>query len=176
MQWLTDEGIQQFWDLESLSVKGDDCSTQKNFDEIVAFKDGRYQGVRQPWKETDTSYPSRQLSTQQEKIVWIIAPSRAAMSTLRDCDATIKEQLSKGIVEQVDDSEPSILRATRYIPHHPVIRQETTKLRVATLRPHSMSDANLGCQFDISREWADWHCSSGREIGPQLRQWSSINW
>ena len=44
----------------------------------------------------------------------------------------IKEQLSKGIIEQVDKSEPSVHGATHYIPHHAVIRQDkqTTKLRV----------------------------------------------
>ena len=53
-------------------------------------------------------------------------------SILRNYDATIRDQLSKGIVEQVDESDHSIPGETHYLPHHAVIRQDkqTTKLRV----------------------------------------------
>ena len=60
LQLQTDEGmevtLQQFWDLESLGVKGDDSGTRENFDECIVFKDGRYQ-VCLPWKETHPTLP-----------------------------------------------------------------------------------------------------------------------
>ena len=40
---------------------------------------------------------------------------------LRDYDAMIRDQLSKGIVEQVDESDHFIPGETHYIPHHAVI-------------------------------------------------------
>ena len=46
-QSQTDEGLdvtlQQFWDLESRGIKGNDGSTLETFDESIVFKDGRYQ-------------------------------------------------------------------------------------------------------------------------------------
>lgn len=52
VQSLTDEEmdatLQQFWDLESLGVKGDDHSALENFDDSIVFRDGRYQ-VCLPW-------------------------------------------------------------------------------------------------------------------------------
>lgn len=134
VQSRTDEGmdvtLQQFWDLESLGVKRDDRSTLENFDESIVFKNGCYQ-VRLPWKETHPALPDNyQLSKKQ--LLRLLHCLKQRPSTLRDYDATIKEQLSKEIIKQVDKSEPSILRATHYIPHHAVIRQDkqTTKLRV----------------------------------------------
>ena len=134
VQSQTDEGmdvtLQQFWDLESLGVKGDDRGTLENFDENIIFKDGRYQ-VCLPWKETHPALPDNyQLS--KKRLLGLLHRLKQRPSTLRDYDATIKEQLSKGIVEQVDKSEPSVLGATYYIPHHAVIRQDklTTKLHV----------------------------------------------
>ena len=51
---------------------------------------------------------------------------------LQSYDATIKDQLNKGIVEEVDDMDQPVPGATHYIPHHAVIRQDksTTKLRI----------------------------------------------
>ena len=60
VQYQSDERmdvmLQQFWDLESLGVKGDDGSTLENFDESIVFKDGRYD-VCLPWKETHPTLP-----------------------------------------------------------------------------------------------------------------------
>ena len=123
-----DVTLQQFWDLESLSVKGDDRGTLENFDENIIFKDDRYQ-VCLPWKETHPALPDNyQLS--KKRLLGLLHRLKQRTSTLRDYDATIKEQLSRRIIEQVDKSEPSVLGATHYIPHHAVIRQDnqTTKL------------------------------------------------
>ena len=54
------------------------------------------------------------------------------VSVLQEYDATIRDQLSRGIVEVVDSEEDKSANVTHYIPHHAVIRQdkETTKLRI----------------------------------------------
>ena len=133
-QSQTDEGLdvtlQQFWDLESLGIKGNDGSTLENFDESIIFKNGRYQ-VCLLWKETHPTLPDNyQLS--KKRLIRLLHSLKQRPSILRDYDATIKDQFSNGIVEQVDDSDHSITGETHYIPHHAVIRQDkqTTKLRV----------------------------------------------
>ena len=51
---------------------------------------------------------------------------------LREYDSVIKEQLEKGIVEQVPSNECDVIGEVHYLPHHPVVRKdrETTKVRV----------------------------------------------
>ena len=122
--------LQQFWDLESLGVKGDDSGTRENFDECIVFKDGRYQ-VCLPWKETHPTLPDNyQLSRIQ--LFGLLHGLKQRLSILWDYDATIKEQLSNGIVEQIDESESLVTGPIHYISHHAVIRQDkqTTKLWV----------------------------------------------
>ena len=121
--------LRQFWDLESLGVTGND-STLENFEEKIVFKDSRYQ-VCLPWKETRPFLPDNyQLS--QKRLCGLLYRLKQRPSVLSDYDATIRDQLAKGIVEQVHVSDHSIPGETHYIPHHAVIRQDkqTTKLHV----------------------------------------------
>jgi len=129
----TDEGmdvtLQQFWDLESLSIKGDEASTLENFDESIVFKDGRYE-VCLPWKETHPTLPDH-YKLSKNRLLGLLHHLKQRPSVLQDYDATIKDQLSRGIVEEVE-SDHSVHGVTHYIPHHAVIRQDksTTKVRV----------------------------------------------
>ena len=128
-EWM-DVTLQQFWDLESLGVQDDDQSTLENFDENIVFNDSRYQ-VCLPWKETHpTLSDNYQLSKKQ--LFGLLHHLKRHPSILWNYDAMIRDQLSKGIVEQVDESDHSIPGETHYLPHHAVIRQDkqTTKLRV----------------------------------------------
>jgi hypothetical protein len=51
------------------------------------------------------------------------------LEILREYDSVIKEQLEKGIVEQV---ARDLIGEVYYLPHHPIVRKdrETTKVRV----------------------------------------------
>ena len=134
VQLQADEGIdatlQQLWDLESLGVKGDDSSTLENFDESIVFKDGRYQ-ICLPWKEMHPTLPDN-YHLSNKRLFGLLHRLKQRPSVLREYDATIKDQLCKRIVEQVDRSDHPIPGDTHYIPHHAVIRQDkqTTKLCV----------------------------------------------
>lgn len=114
-----DVTLQQFCDLESLGVKGDDGSPLENFDESIVFKDGRYQ-VCLPWKEMHPTVPDNYCLS-KKRLFRLLHRLKQHLSILREYDATIKDQLRKGIVEQVDKSDHLIPRETHYIPHHPVI-------------------------------------------------------
>ena len=51
---------------------------------------------------------------------------------LREYDFVIKEQLSRGIVEEVSENNTGKVGEVHYLPHHPVVRndKQTTKVRV----------------------------------------------
>ena len=51
---------------------------------------------------------------------------------INEYDESIKDQLQKGIIEQVNINSPSSTGKTHYLPHHPVITRDknTTKLRL----------------------------------------------
>ena len=126
LQLQTDEEmevtLQQLWDLESLGVKCDNSGTLENFDKCNVFQDGHYQ-VCLPWKEIHpTLLVNYQLS--RKRLFGLLHPLKQRPSILRDYNATIKEQLSKEIVEQTDESESSVTGPMHHIPHHAVIRQD----------------------------------------------------
>ncbi len=51
---------------------------------------------------------------------------------LQEYDATIKDQIQRGIVEPVEESSGEFCNKTHYLPHYAIIRRdkETTKIRV----------------------------------------------
>ena len=51
---------------------------------------------------------------------------------LREYDSVIKEQLSRGIVEEVSENNTGEVGEVHYLAHHPVVRndKQTTKVRV----------------------------------------------
>ena len=125
-----DATLKMFWELESLGIGDGDVSALEDFDRGIVFKDGRYP-VALPWKESHPVLPDNyQLS--KKRLQGLLQRLRQQPSLLEEYDATIKGQLSNGIVEKVNESECEPIGETHYIPHHAVIRQDkqTTKLRV----------------------------------------------
>ncbi len=130
----TDEGmnqtLQQFWNLESLGIRSDEPNTLEKFDDTIAFKNGHYE-VSLPWKETHRCLPDN-YELSKRRLFTLLHRLRQRPTVLKSYDATIKDQLNRGIVEEVDDAVQSGPGMTHYIPHHVVIRQDksTTKLRI----------------------------------------------
>jgi len=62
----------------------------------------------------------------------LIRQLRQTPEILQEYDATIQDQINKGIVEVVPDCKTKREGEVHYLPHHAVIRQdkETTRLRV----------------------------------------------
>ena len=121
--------LRSFWELESLGIGKVEKSTHDKFKEDICFKEGRYE-VSLPWKEIH-----KPLSDNYTLSLWrlwgLINRLRETPEVLREYDATIQDQINKGIIEVVPNSEIS-LGKVHYLPHHAVIRRdkETTKLRV----------------------------------------------
>ena len=130
----TDEGmamtLQQFWDLESLGINATEIGTLENFDDSITFLDGHYE-VCLPWKETHPSLPDN-YEHSRRRLLGLLHPLKQRPFVFKDNDKTIKEQLSRGILDELDESKHLNPGFTHCIPHHAVIRQDkvTTKLRV----------------------------------------------
>ena len=123
-----DSTLRIFWELKSLGINNNNSSVQEDFDRKIMFKDGQYQLVL-PWKESRDALPDNyQLSRKRLFSLY----HRLKHNPLILKDTIIRDQLSQGIVELVDDGEGQPASASHYIPHHAVIRQdkETSKLRI----------------------------------------------
>ena len=124
-----DRTLKKFWDLESLGVKQNEPSVYQDFQKDITFRDGRYE-VSLPWKQSHPTLPGH-YELALKRLGGLLKCLRHTPRVLCQYDAVIKDQLSRGIIEPVDEFKaPS--HQVHYLPHHAVIRsdKETTKLRV----------------------------------------------
>ena len=123
-----DTQLKKFWDLETLGIQRDEPSVYENFTEMITFKDGRYE-VHLPWKEPRPP-PEDHYQLSLNRLNSLLRRLRSTPELLREYNAVIQEQLAKGIIELVPESE--VISQSHYIPHHAVLRhdKENTKLRI----------------------------------------------
>ena len=108
----------KYWDLEMLGIQRDEPSVYEKFTEMITFKDGRYE-VHLPWKEPLPPLEDHyQMSL--NRLNSLLRRLRSTLEFLREYNAVIQEQLAKGIVELVPESE--VISQSHYIPHHAVLR------------------------------------------------------
>ena len=124
-----DEQLRSFWELESLGIQEEEKTLYDDFTTRVSFRDGRYQ-VSLPWKEFHKPLPDN-YSLCVKRLKGLLCRLRQNPEILKEYDRVIEDQLMKGIIEAVPDTE-SQLTQSHYLPHHPVVRQDrtTTKLRI----------------------------------------------
>ena len=125
-----DQQLRRFWDLESLGISKEEKSVAEEFTSTIGFKAGRYH-VELPWKEHHPLLPDNY--EMSRKRLWsLLERLKRDPEVLKEYDAVIKDQLTKGVVEIVEKEDIGELGKVHYIPHHAVIRRdkETTKLRI----------------------------------------------
>lgn len=124
-----DAVLRSFWELESLGIKGEDDATYDYFTNNVQFKNDRYE-VALPWRDYHEPLPDN-YNLSLSRLRGLLQRLKQNPAILREYNAIIQDQLDKGVVERVDQSDTTP-RKIHYLPHHAVIRQdkETTKLRV----------------------------------------------
>ena len=68
----------------------------------------------------------------KKRLLSLLGRLKHQPTVLKEYDATIRDQLRRGIIEVVDDGEYQPVSMTHYTPHHAVSRQdkETSKLRI----------------------------------------------
>ena len=100
------------------------------FTKAVKFENGRYK-VPLPWREFHDSLPDNyQLSL--NRLQGLLRRLKQDPAVLKEYDDMIKDQLKKGIIENVPPDRPPEGKI-HYLPHHAVVRQDksTTKVRIA---------------------------------------------
>ena len=127
--------LKRFWETESLGTDNDEKELIKNgFLRHIEFIDGHYQ-IPLQWKNDVADISDHfLLSLNHLKLLQCRLLKRPDL--LREYDNVIKDQLLKGIIEMVGNSDQPVLNSNcnsiHYLPHHAIIRQdrETTKIRV----------------------------------------------
>lgn len=91
--------LKMFWELESLDIGVGNTSTLDDFDKEITFRDGRYQ-VSLPWKESHQPLPDN-YHLSKKRLRGLLSRLKQSPSILKEYDATIRDQLSQGIIEVV---------------------------------------------------------------------------
>ena len=121
--------LKMFWDLESFGIKEGETDVYGEFMKGISFKGNRYE-VTLSWKEFHPILPSHhELSV--KRLTGLFRRLQQTPDLLQQYDTVIKDQLKRGIVGIVDDTETQN-NLIHYLPHHPVVREDktTTKLRI----------------------------------------------
>ena len=127
------EHLKAFWELESFGVSPQSDhspSVYQQFEESVAFVDGRYE-VQLPWKTTHAPLNDHyQLCL--KRLQGLVRRLQQEPEVLREYDATIKEQIKYGIVEVVQELDGDVYNQVHYLPHHAIVQRDkrTTRVRI----------------------------------------------
>ena len=99
------------------------------FTNTISFQDGRYK-VSLPWKEFHEPFPDN-IQLNHNRLRGLLRRLKQTPSILRENDDITRDQLAKGIVEPVVETDPTS-NQVHYLPHHAVVRADktTTKVRV----------------------------------------------
>uniref|UniRef100_A0A8D8RXR7 CCHC-type domain-containing protein n=1 Tax=Cacopsylla melanoneura TaxID=428564 RepID=A0A8D8RXR7_9HEMI len=116
--------VKQFWSLETLGIR-DNCAISSDDLALQSFEKNLNYDCEE--KRYYVSFPwindSRDLKSNHGIAVGCLK------SLLKVCEETFKDQISRGVLEQVEDGRVDTL--CHYLPYHAVVRQEseTTKVR-----------------------------------------------
>lgn len=125
-----DDTLRSFWELESLGINKSTQSVQKEFEESIAFRDGRYE-VCLSWKKSHPILPDNYENC-KKRLQGLLKRLRLSPDVLRDYDGIIRQQLEQGIIQPVSKDDIGRVGEVHYLPHHAVVKQdrETTKTRI----------------------------------------------
>ena len=125
-----DNQLRQFWELESLGVAREERSVYEQFEQQISFDGQRYE-VSLPWKPNHLPLPDH-YELCRKRLLNLLRRLRQDPTLLSNYDAVMKEQLRRGMVEEVLDPKEKSHDRVHYLPHHGVVRQDktTTKLRI----------------------------------------------
>ena len=124
-----DNRFSSFWELETLGICGPEKTIHDKFSDPVTFSGGKYQ-VSLPWRQQHKPLPDNyQLSL--HRLRGLLKRLRQTPEVLREYDDTIRDQIQRGILEDVTVDNKQITQI-HCLPHHAVIRTDKsmTKLRI----------------------------------------------
>ena len=107
--------LQAFWELESLGIKLEEPSVYEEFKKTISFKDSHYE-IRLPWKSPDTKLSTNK-NLARQCLNGLLKRLCHQPEVLKEYDAVMQEQLSKGIIEKVVDKADQNADIIHYLPH-----------------------------------------------------------
>jgi hypothetical protein len=124
------EQLKNFWELESIGIRGDESSVYDKFVEEVRFNGERYE-AKLPFKEHHPTIPDNH-AVSVKRLGRLVHRLQDQPALLTEYDKIIQDQVQKGIVEPVDPQVVPIAENVHYLPHREVLRadKDTTKVRV----------------------------------------------
>jgi len=110
--------LKQFWELETIGIldnMGTRSRTEDTFLSDIAFTEGHYQ-VSLPWKEGHSSVPDH-FTLSLNRLRSLHCQLLKDPELLQEYDHIIKDQISKGIVERIPESNQTNNSLVHYLPH-----------------------------------------------------------
>ena len=101
-QLETDEGLRQFWELESMGINPIEESVHARFTREIKFRDGRYE-VNLPWRESHPKLPEN-YELCVNRLHSLYRRLQRDPELLEAYDGVIREQLQNEIIEEVLES------------------------------------------------------------------------
>ena len=130
--------VEKLWDLETLGIGVKEVSWVDRCLQSFKFMDGRYQ-VSLPFKENRRFIEDNYAST-EKRLKILMKKLNKDPELLHKYDATMKNQLSEGIIERaVPDL---VVGELTYSPHRAVIREEKSTIKVRVV--YDLSTKNKG--------------------------------
>ncbi|XP_054717382.1 uncharacterized protein LOC129226778 [Uloborus diversus] len=128
--------LKQFWELESIGIKHEDSKlleedqAQNIFDRTVRFVKDRYE-VELPWKR-DWKELKDNFNIAKQRLEGLQRKFYRNEELYNQYSEIIKDYINQGIIEQVEGDKPDSHKATYYMPHHAVCKEDklTTKVRI----------------------------------------------
>ena len=122
--------INRFWSLDEIGIAPDENSVYQKFKEEIDFRQGRYV-VKLPLKEYRPIIPENK-DLSKKRLIKQTERLKKDKHLLKKYDDVFRDQLSNGIIEEVQTGDYGIKGMTTYIPHQPVINEKKgmSKFRV----------------------------------------------
>ncbi|KHJ86527.1 hypothetical protein OESDEN_13717, partial [Oesophagostomum dentatum] len=123
-------GIGEYSGTKESEKKAINDKVMRYFEETIEKREDGYY-VRLPYKDDHPQLPNN-LALAHMRLRSVLRMLEGKPSLLQEYDKTFKDQLGKGIIEQVDNIKTHSGEILHYLPHQPVITpmKETTKLRI----------------------------------------------
>ena len=142
---ILENELKKFWELQSLGIQPNESSVYENFTDTISYKNGRYE-VHLPWKSPHQLLPDNYVSSLHH-FHPLYNRLKQTPAILEEYDSVIKDQLKKGIIEQVDSTWGSEVGKVHYLPHHAVMRRDkqTMRLRIVYNALAKSGGVSLNC-------------------------------
>ncbi|KAL6723514.1 hypothetical protein Aduo_018508 [Ancylostoma duodenale] len=127
---LDSSGVEEYTGPQTNELREIDKKVWTQFRDTVERHDNGYH-VRRPWKEDTQDLPDN-WAIAYNRLKSVLAKLKDEPSLLSQYHDTFKDQLSKGIIEEVNPKAPPDGDVVHYLAHQPVLtpHKDTTKLRV----------------------------------------------